>query len=45
MSVLTIGIDPLACDQNDPGPWMAFFTGDKRRTQTDTPVPTTEQPP
>ena len=33
------------CDQDDPGPWMAAFTGEKRRPQTDTPVQTTEQPP
>ena len=34
MSATTIGVEPLA----DPGPWMAFLTGETRRPQTDTPV-------
>ena len=40
-----LGSNLWLCDIDDPGPWVAIFTGEKRRPQTDTPVQTTEQPP
>ena len=46
MSAKTIGTgNPWLRDWDDTRPWMAVFTGEKRISQTDTPVQTTEQPP